>query len=151
MRRYWVLFFVGVALIGFGIGLDAYYAIVVWPTVTATFGIGCPTYGPCGPPPTPLWARGPFLLGEALVTLGFAFLATSAIPSAKAGPVPRSLRLVPGCMVLAAAVGLLTLVMAFSKPVPYANLEFLVLGGLLAVLGLIWLGSVIWPGRLAPA
>lgn len=79
MRRYWVLFFVGVASIGFGIGLDAYYAIVVWPTITATFGTGCPPDFPCGPPPVPLWARGPFLLGEALIVLGFAILVAGAI------------------------------------------------------------------------
>jgi len=131
--------------------LASYYAIVVWPTVTAHFGSGCPPDGPCGVPPIPLWLRGPFLLGEVLVALGLSVLVAAAISRAKAGPVPRSLRLLPGCVVFAAAVVLLTLAFAFSKPVPSPSLDFLVLGGLLVVLGVIWLSSIIWPGRHTPS
>lgn len=150
MRRYWLLFLVGVAIAGAGTGIATYYALVVWPTITATFGSGCPQFGPCGPPPVPLWFRGPMLLGEAFVVLGIGFLAASAVSRAKAGPVPRGLRSLPACLVLAGAVGLLTLAFVGDHPGPNPSLGVLILGGLLALLGVLWLGSLFWSVRPRP-
>jgi hypothetical protein len=95
VRLHTILLLVGVALIGFGIGWAAYYAIVVWPTVTATFGTGCGPNAPVCGAPTSLWHQRPVVLSEEIVMLGLVALAAGAIWRAVAHSKLRSDNLSP--------------------------------------------------------